>query len=271
VTVTRAAIVDAFTSLPFTGNPAGVVLLDVDRPPQWMQSVAFEIGLSETAFLRSRSDGDWDLRWFTPSVEVALCGHATLASAHWLWQQGDEQRATVVFHTRSGELIARREDGRGVALDFPRVPVTETAAPEGWQETLPGTEAEWLGTTGAPASIERNALVLTSVEGLRSARPDFAAMRGLPVGGVIVTAESDQPQFDFMSRYFAPACGIDEDPVTGSAHCTLSEYWGPRLGRDRLHARQESARGGQLDVVRTDGRVLLVGEAVTTAELTLTV
>jgi PhzF family phenazine biosynthesis protein len=269
--VTRAAIVDAFTSLPFTGNPAGVVLLEADRPREWMQFVAFEIGLSETAFLRSRPDGDWNLRWFTPSVEVALCGHATLASAHWLWPQADDQRASLVFHTRSGELTARRQDDRRVALDFPRVPVTEPAAPDGWEATLPGTEAEWLGTTGAATSIERNALVLTTADGLRNARPDFAAMRGLPVGGVIVTAESDQQQFDFMSRYFAPACGIDEDPVTGSAHCTLSEYWGPRLGKDRLRARQESSRGGQLDVVRSDGRVLLVGEAVTTAELTLTV
>lgn len=267
----RAAIVDAFTSLPFTGNPAGVVLLDAERPREWMQLVAFEIGLSETAFLQPRTDGDWDLRWFTPTVEVALCGHATLASAHWLWQQGNQQRPSIVFHTRSGELTARREDDRRFALDFPRVPVTEPAPPDGWEAILPGTEAEWLGTTGAPDPIERNALVLTSADALRGARPDFAAMRALPVGGVIVTAESDQPHFDFLSRYFAPACGIDEDPVTGSAHCTLSEYWGPRLGKDRLHARQESARGGQLDVVRSDGRVVLVGEAVTTAELSLTV
>jgi predicted PhzF superfamily epimerase YddE/YHI9 len=267
----RAAIVDAFTTVPFTGNPAGVVLLNDERPAEWMQSVAAEMNLSETAFLRSRPDGGRDLRWFTPTVEVALCGHATLASAHRLWECGDEDGATIVFHTRGGELTARHDDDNRIVLDFPRVPITESPPPDGWRASLPGVEAQWLGTTGAPSQLERNALVLTSAEELRALTPDFALMRELPVGGVIVTAESDRPDADILSRYFAPACGINEDPVTGSAHCTLSEYWGPRLGTDRLRARQESPRGGHLDLMRSHGRVLLIGNAVTTAELILTV
>jgi PhzF family phenazine biosynthesis protein len=267
----RAAIVDAFTTVPFTGNPAGVVLLSEERSGEWMQSVAAEMNLSETAFLRSRPDGGRDLRWFTPTVEVELCGHATLASAHRLWECGDEDGETITFHTRGGELTARHDEDERIVLDFPRVPVADSPAPDGWQQSLPGVMAEWLGTTATATRLERNALVLTSAEELRALTPDFARMRDLPVGGVIVTAESDRPDADILSRYFAPACGIDEDPVTGSAHCTLSEYWGPRLGKDRLRARQESPRHGELEVMRSDGRVLLIGDAVTTAELTLTV
>jgi PhzF family phenazine biosynthesis protein len=269
--VPRAAIVDAFTSLPFTGNPAGVVLLDAERPREWMQLVAFEIGLSETAFLQPRTDGDLDLRWFTPTVEVALCGHATLASAHRLLECGEENGGTMTFQTRSGELTARHDDDNRIVLDFPRVPVVDSPAPDDWRMSLPGIEAQWVGTTDASTPLESNAVVLTSAEDLRALTPDFARMLDLPVGGVIVTAESDRPDADIESRYFAPACGIAEDPVTGSAHCTLSEYWGPRLRRDRLRARQDSSRGGSLEVVRSNGRVLLIGTAVTTAELTLAV
>ncbi len=269
----RAAVVNAFTTRPFGGNPAAIVLLGPghDAEEQWMQDVAAQFALSETAFLSER-EAAWGLRWFTPEIEVALCGHATLASAHWLWEQGlAAPDAALAFETASGTLGATRRD-QLIALDFPVRPVEQGAPPEGWERALPGTEAQWIGTSGGTSAEEPNALILTTAAGLESVRPDFAAMAALPFGGWIVTAPGARDGEDVLSRYFAPRAGIDEDPVTGSAHCTLAAYWSERLGRDRFAARQLSRRGGELEVELSGaGRVNLLGQAVTVADVELRV
>lgn len=253
-------VVDAFTGRPFAGNPAAVVLLAAPREPDWMLAVAREMNLSETAFVVPRADGaEYDLRWFTPAVEVPLCGHATLAAAHALWNEVRvESGPGIGFHTLSGPLVARR-DGDWIDLDLPAIPAEERAAPRELAAALGATPVragksaqDWLAEYGSEAEV-------------RALRPDFAATSALGGQGVIATAPSDDPRFDFVSRYFAPAVGIDEDPVTGAAHCTLAPWWAARIGRARLVGFQASRRGGVVRVEHRGERASVAGRAVTIA------
>jgi PhzF family phenazine biosynthesis protein len=250
--------VDAFTADAFAGNPAAVCLLPESKDDGWLQQVAREMNLSETAFLQRRADGDgFDLRWFTPSVEVDLCGHATLASAHALWETGELAAHEVArFHTRSGLLTATRRDA-WIDLDFPAKPETPAEAPDGMLEAL----------HVKPRHIGRNAFdYLVEVEDeatVRNLQPDLARLRTIKARGVIVTSRSADPAYDFVSRFFAPGSGIDEDPVTGSAHCCLATFWQSRLAKHQFLARQLSARGGVLQVHIAGDRVRLGGQAVT--------
>jgi PhzF family phenazine biosynthesis protein len=251
----RLLQIDAFSDQPFRGNPAAVCLLDREREAQWMQNVGAEMNLSETAFLLRRDDG-WSLRWFTPAVEVDLCGHATLASAHALWSEKllkpDE---TARFHTRSGVLTATR-DGEWIELNFPATLETPADAPPGLLESLGVKKPLYVGKNKFDYIIE-----VSSEDELTALNPDHARLRTIRVRGVIVTCRGTK--HDFVSRFFAPGSGIDEDPVTGSAHCCLTPYWAQRLGKNELVAYQASPRGG-LVRVRLDGdRVRLGGRAVT--------
>ncbi len=248
--------VDSFTEKPFAGNPAGVCILPGPRDEGWMQNVAREMNLSETAFLHRGGDG-YELRWFTPSAEVDLCGHATLASAHILWETGVlAPKAQARFQTKSGLLTAARS-GDLIELDFPAKPEEPAEAPEGLIEAL--------GVT--PRHVGRNAfdylVEVESQEIVRNAAPDFARLRKIRARGVIVTAAASSAGFDFVSRFFAPAVGVDEDPVTGSAHCCLGPFWGAKLGKTEMKAYQASARGGIVRVRLAGDRVLLGGHAVT--------
>ena len=247
--------VDAFTAVPFAGNPAAVCVLDEPREDVWMQRVAAEMNLAETAFLTTRTDG-FNLRWFTPSVEVDLCGHATLASAHVLWESGQlAASAQAVFHTRSGALTADR-DGEWIELDFPAKPETACAPPEHLLEALGVTEPVHVGRNQFDYLVE-----LESEEELRALRPDHSRLRILPVRGVIVTSKARD--YDFISRFFAPGSGIDEDPVTGSSHCALAPYWAKKLGKTEMRAFQASPRGGFLKLRVNGSRVRICGQAVT--------
>lgn len=256
--MTRFTQVDAFTSEAFAGNPAAVVVLDrpLDRD-DWMAAVAREMNLSETAFLHRRADGSFDLRWFTPAVEVALCGHATLASAHALWEQGAlSMQDTASFHTKSGVLTAAR-DGDLIELNFPATPPAASEAPPGLAGAL-GVDPRFVGKSRFDYLVE-----VDDEETVRRVSPDFGRLRTLPVRGVMITARASTPGLDFVSRFFAPGSGIDEDPVTGSAHCCLTPFWSERLGKTSFLARQLSSRGGELRL-RLDGdRVRLAGHAVT--------
>ena len=253
----RFAQIDAFTSEPFSGNPAAVCVMSEARGDQWMQQVAQEMNLSETAFLVRRSDGAYDLRWFTPSVEVALCGHATLASAHALWEgghlPGDE---TARFQTKSGLLTAVKS-GDWIELDFPATPAAPADPPAGLIEAL-GATPRYVGKSRFDYVIE-----LESEAVVTGLQPDFARLRTLPVRGVMVTSRASTPGWDFVTRFFAPGSGIDEDPVTGSAHCCLMPYWSERLRLTELVARQVSPRGGTLRLALHGDRVKLRGQAVT--------
>jgi PhzF family phenazine biosynthesis protein len=251
------SVVDAFTDRPFSGNPAAVCVLPHAADERWMRAVAAEMNLSETAFLHPEGDG-YRLRWLTPAIEVDLCGHATLASAHVLWERGrlaPDERAR--FYTRSGLLTAER-DGARIVLDFPVLHVERC-------DEVPGL-ADALGTALpliTRAQDGRLLVLLDSVAAVRALVPDFRALRALAVRGVIVTAASDDARFDFVSRYFAPAAGVDEDPVTGSAHCALAPFWSARLGgKDELIGYQASARGGIVHTRVRGERVLLGGLAV---------
>lgn len=248
--------VDAFTEQPFSGNPAAVCVLPAARDERWMQLVAREMNLSETAFLVRRADG-YDLRWFTPAVEVDLCGHATLASAHVLWETGqlgaDKQAR---FHTRSGLLTATRR-GEWIELDFPARPVTELEPPVEIVRAL-GAELKFAGRSKDDYLVE-----LADEAAVRHVEPDIALLKRAGLRGVIVTARATTEGYDFVSRFFAPGAGVDEDPVTGSAHCALGPYWQPRLGRDEFTAYQASARGGTVRVRVGGDRVFLGGQAVT--------
>ena len=246
--------IDSFTATPFAGNPAAVCLLPEPRDLSWMQAVAREMNLSETAFLVRQTDG-FDLRWFTPSVEVDLCGHATLASAHALWEEGtlplDKQAR---FHTRSGLLTADRA-GDWIEMDFPAKLESPTPAPDGLIEAL-GVTPKYIGKNVFDYLVE-----LDSEETVRSLKPNFSLLQKLPVRGVIVTSRAKD--YDFISRFFAPGSGVQEDPVTGSAHCCLGPFWGSRLNKTEFVAFQASSRGGVVRV-RLDGdRVHLSGQAVT--------
>jgi PhzF family phenazine biosynthesis protein len=249
-------VVDAFADEPFTGNPAAVCLLPEPADEQWMQLVAREMNLSETAFLHPER-GRFRLRWFTPTVEIDLCGHATLASAHVLWETATiDADQPAHFDTRSGLLTARREGDR-LVLDFPAIR-EQPCEP-------PAALADAIGAT--PRYVGRNALdLVVEVDGeatVQGLRPDFERLARIPVRGVSVTSRSDDPAFDFVSRFFGPASGIPEDPVTGSAHCCLGPYWGERLGKVDLVARQLSARRGVVHVGLRGDRVQLGGRAIT--------
>ena len=250
--------VDAFASGPFTGNPAAVCLLEKPAGPAWMQAVAAEMNLSETAFVRpvvARDPGHFELRWFTPTVEVDLCGHATLASAHVLWEtERLAAELTARFETRSGVLAATRA-GDDVELDFPADPVSAADPDPGLLDAL--------GIAAAAVSKGRIGwmLELGEASAVRAVSPDFAPLAAFEIA--VVTARSDDPAYDFVSRCFGPKFGIDEDPVTGSAHCALGPYWAERLGKTDLTGYQASARGGVV-LVRVDGdRTALAGRAVT--------
>ncbi len=248
--------VDAFAERPFQGNPAGVCLLAHYPPDEWLQQVAGEMNLSETAFLVPH-DGEFRLRWFTPGVEVDLCGHATLASAHVLWETGRlAADREARFHTRSGLLTARLEEGR-IEMDFPSEPPAPCEAPPGLLEAL-GAEARNLGKNRFDYLVE-----VESPGQVESLDPDLSALRRIECRGVMVTAASPGGEYDFVSRFFAPAAGVNEDPVTGSAHCCLAPYWAERLGRTRLTGYQASRRGGRVSVEVRGDRVLLSGSAVT--------
>jgi PhzF family phenazine biosynthesis protein len=247
-------LVDAFTARAFAGNPAAVCLLDAARPDDWMQALASEMNLSETAFLLPEGDG-FRLRWFTPKVEVDLCGHATLASAHVLWSESRHQRDQAIrFHTRSGLLTAAHDDGF-IVLDFPAVRAEPVTEDPGLAQAL-GTRLLYLGRNGMDYLVE-----VADEATLRSLTPDFVRLAQMPVRGVIVTAASKD--YDFVSRFFAPRVGVPEDPVTGSAHCALGPFWAARLGTNELRGYQASARGGEVNVTVRGERVLLAGHAVT--------
>jgi PhzF family phenazine biosynthesis protein len=252
----QVVVVDAFTSRAFAGNPAAVCVLESARDEGWMQNVAREMNLSETAFLVPEGAA-FRLRWFTPAVEVALCGHATLASAHVLWETGRVASAdTAKFHTRSGVLSARR-DGEWIEMDFPAEAPQPADPPAGLLDAL-GIEAVAVARNRFDYLVE-----VDSAERVRSIRPDHGRLRKVEARGVIVTARADDGVHDFISRFFAPRAGVDEDPVTGSAHCCLAPWWEAKLGRDMLSGFQASSRGGTVHVRRRGDRVLLRGQAVT--------
>jgi PhzF family phenazine biosynthesis protein len=252
----RIVQVDAFTNRPFAGNPAAVCLLPEARPDQWMRDVAREMNLSETAFL-VKTNGDFNLRWFTPAVEVALCGHATVASAHVLWQDGHlAAGAQARFHTQSGLLTADRR-GEWIELDFPAKNASPAEAPPELLPALGIKKATFVGKNAWDYLVE-----MESEQELRSLSPDHSTLRKLPVRGIIVTAKSSG-EYDFISRFFAPGSGIDEDPVTGSAHTALGPYWAERLGKSEFTAFQASARGGVVRVRLQGDRTILGGQAVT--------
>jgi PhzF family phenazine biosynthesis protein len=247
--------VDAFTDTPYGGNPAAVCVLSEAKSAAWMQQVAQEMNLSETAFFYPEAEG-YRLRWFTPTVEVDLCGHATLATGHVLWSEGylrDDQEAR--FYTRSGLLTARRF-GNWIELNFPANPSHKIDIPDGLAKAL---ELE-------PIAVVENSLgylvEVNQAEQVQTLTPDFMALKQFPVHGVIVTSQGNDP-YDFTSRFFAPAIGIDEDPVTGAAHCCLGPYWQAKLGKADFLAYQASPRGGVMKVQTQGDRVCLSGQAVT--------
>lgn len=248
--------VDAFTAKPFQGNPAAVCILNEKRNDTWLQNVAQEMNLSETAFLEKQEDG-FGLRWFTPTVEVELCGHATLASAHVLWETGIlPARQQARFHTRSGLLTAEKK-GDDIELNFPAILQEKAKLPPGLNEAL-GVVPMYVGRDEQDYLLE-----VESEEILRNICPDFAKLKELPIRCVIVTARADKAEYDFVSRVFAPAAGVDEDPVTGSAHCCLGPYWRKLLGKEKLVAYQASSRGGLVKVHVAGERVYLAGRAIT--------
>ncbi|XP_011622142.1 uncharacterized protein LOC18430973 isoform X1 [Amborella trichopoda] len=267
------AQIDAFTDRMFGGNPAAICYLPEERTHEWMQLVAKDFNLSETAFLlkipNTHSNNEFSLRWFTPKVEVDLCGHATLASAHFLFSQhgGLLDTKTIVFHTRSGILTAKRvgDGGRLIELDFPLIPISECDADdlELVKSALGSADIVWAGKPGGHGYL----VEVSSTDELKSLKPDFQKM--LVFGGrgdlIVTAAGGHDAQLDFTSRFFCPKAGILEDPVTGSAHCVLAPYWASKLQKDTLNAYQASERGGHLCVAvdRLENRVRLQGHAVT--------
>jgi PhzF family phenazine biosynthesis protein len=254
----RLHLIDAFADAPFTGNPAAVTLLDGPRDDRWMQQVAMEMNQAETAFLLPQ-EGGFSLRWFTPTSEVDLCGHATLASAHYLWQEGQlEANAAARFHTRSGWLAARRDNDGWITIDLPAIASAPAVAPPGLAAAL-GTE---------PHTVLRGNFdllcVMPDAATVRHLQPDLGAIARWDTRGVLVTAPGDVDGIDFVSRCFFPALGVPEDPVTGSAHCALATYWRGVLGRNVLVGYQASTRGGTVRCAVQGDRVELTGRAVTT-------
>ncbi|QDU94425.1 PhzF family phenazine biosynthesis protein [Lignipirellula cremea] len=257
----RLLQIDAFTSRLFGGNPAAVCLLETDPTDAWMQAVAAENNLAETAYVQRRADG-FSLRWFTPSTEVDLCGHATLAAAHALWTEGDVPPGEPIrFSTRSGWLTATRlggESGDTIELDFPATPVQPGPPPPELLAGLGIETAVLTGLTRFDAFLE-----LESADAVRALEPDFRRLGRIPLRGIIVTSRSDDEAYDFISRFFGPASGIDEDPATGSAYCALGPYWRERMGKQQLVGYQASRRGGVIRCRPEGDRVFLGGQAVT--------
>lgn len=249
--------VDAFTDRPFSGNPAAVCLLPTWKDERWLQAVAREMNLSETAFL-VRQPEHFDLRWFTPKTEVDLCGHATLASAHVLWQQGQATAKEIRFSTRSGILTALNKQGQ-IELNFPLEPDEPAPSPANLVAAL-NISPTYVGKNRLDYIVE-----VDSENTLRHLEPDFRLLATVPCRGVIVTSGSADPQFDFVSRAFFPRLGVDEDPVCGSAHCCLVNFWRKRLGKSEFVAFQVSARGGVVKVRVVKDRVFLSGKATTVA------
>src|SRR6266704_4934048 len=253
----RITQVDAFTNRPFAGNPAAVCILPEPADPKWMLNVAREMNLAQTAFLVPQRDG-YDLRWFTPAVEVDLCGHATLASAHVLWEEGHlKPDSQARFHTKSGLLTADRRDS-WIELDFPATPATAAPPPAGLIEAL-GATPKFVGRSRFDYLVE-----VDSESTVRALAPDLGALGRVEARGVIVTSRANgKSGYDFVSRFFAPQSGVPEDPVTGSAHCALAPYWSERLHRAELTGYQASPRGGVVRVRLAGDRVMLGGQAVT--------
>jgi PhzF family phenazine biosynthesis protein len=253
--------VDAFTAAPFAGNPAAVCLLSEARDADWMQDVAAEMNLSETAFLRAQSDGSYRLRWFTPTHEVDLCGHATLASAHVLWTEGLlAPDAEARFETASGRLTATRTEG-WITMNFPTDSPSPVEPPPALLEALDLLDPSYVGRSDRDYLLHCH-----SEEEVRALDPNMTALAAVEGRGVIVTAPSEQEKVDFVSRFFAPGVGVPEDPVTGSAHCALGPYWTEQTGRTTLTGRQVSARGGTVRVyleAPDADRVALSGQATT--------
>ncbi len=257
MTTVPICVVDAFTDKPFTGNPAAVCVLEKWRDDKWLQNVAAEMNLSETAFLVRKGDTVYHLRWFTPNKEVDLCGHATLASAHLLWETGAVISGSIIlFDTKSGRLTAHFS-GKGISLDFPSIPSVSADPPQELIESL-GMNPFAVMKAGPDYLVE-----VSSAGDVRELTPDFGYMRQVDMRAVVVTARGDEPGVDFVSRVFAPALGIDEDPVTGSTHCALGPYWVRKLKKSVFTARQLSKRGGSLEVAVKGDRVTLTGKAVT--------
>jgi PhzF family phenazine biosynthesis protein len=248
--------VDAFTDKPFSGNPAAVCILQEEREESWMQNVAKEMNLSETAFLYKQKDG-FHLRWFTPVVEVELCGHATLASAHVLWETGIiSPKEEAKFYTLSGLLKANRKEGK-IEMDFPANPEKTAYNPPELEKSL-GVTPKYIGKNKYDYLVE-----VQSENEVKNAKPDFLKLKELGVRGIMITSISSSPEYDFVSRFFAPGAGVDEDPVTGSAHCCLGPYWSRKLGKKEFVAYQASDRGGILYINLEGDRVLISGQAVT--------
>lgn len=268
----RIRTVDAFTDRPYTGNPAAVVLLEEHRFPsdQRLQLLAAEMNLAETAYahpLRDDPEADWALRWFTPATEVDLCGHATVATAHVLHTDGLDGGRTVRFRTRSGVLTARTGDDGVVTLDFPTSHPSPVPSPPGLADAL-GTEVLQAYDTGTLGDL---LVELADEKTVRELAPDLTAVAGLPTRGVIVTARADASSagYDYVSRFFGPAVGIPEDPVTGSAHTALAPLWSERLGVDTLTGLQASARTGLVRTTLRGNRTEIAGPAVTVLDATL--
>ena len=251
-------VVDAFTTVPFAGNPAAVCVLKQEQSAAWMQSVANEMNLSETAFLLPQGENVYRLRWFTPKVEVKLCGHATLASAHVLWEEGQASLAPLHFETLSGRLTAEQGEEGWIALNFPSQSVTESGYPPELRQGL-GAEPVFVAKYDSGFLVEvANKKVLLGIQ------PDFGLLVQNGCGCIIVTCRAEPGnEYDFFSRFFAPDAGIYEDPVTGSAHCVLGPYWAKKLGKNELRAFQCSERGGELRLSVQGERTVLQGRAVT--------
>ena len=249
--------VDAFTEKPFSGNPAAVCLPEEALLDSVMQNIAFELNLAETAFV-VKEDNAWHLRWFTPVSEVDLCGHATLSTAHIMWEEGIVPADKPInFNTKSGLLIAYKKEGE-IEMDFPAIPEKEVSYPEDLIHALGGVEPKYVGMTKWNYLVE-----FPNEAAVRNVQPKYEKLLGLPGWGTIITAKSEHDEFDFISRFFAPEKGVMEDPVTGSAHCALGPYWQRKLGKKEFKAYQASERGGKVGVRVEGNRVFLSGKAVT--------
>ena len=252
----RLVQVDAFTDTPFSGNPAAVCILPTQVDAQWMQRVAAEMNLSETAFVVKHEDG-YGLRWFTPVSEVDLCGHATLASAHVLWEERHlDSDETIIFHTKSGVLTCEQKE-EWIEMNFPIARESSAVPPDVLVEGL-GLMPRYVGKSEFDYLVE-----VDSEAAITSLVPDFQRLQMVPMRGCIVTAHSDDPEYDFISRFFAPRLGVNEDPVTGSAHCCLGPFWAKRLRKEELTAYQASPRGGVVRMRMLGERIVLGGKAVT--------
>lgn len=249
--------INAFTTTPFSGNPAAVCLLDAPKDMPWMQRMTQEMNQPVTAFVSPRKNNEYDLYWFTPTTELNLCGHGTLGSAHILWEQKHvKPDECIQFHTKSG-LLTVKQVNEGIQLDFPANPVQKSEIPAELEQAIQVPFRNVVkNTLGYIVEVETEEVV-------KKLKPNLDLLSVIPVTGIIVTSLSSSPDFDFISRYFAPRIGINEDPVTGSAHCGLGPYWGKKLQKKRLIGYQASYRGGKVNVELVENRVLLTGQALT--------